>query len=435
VIGERSHVTVSLHALFQRARRVQVYAPVKALDLLMRFKTVRQRTLSVCAPLSVEDMLLQSMPDASPVKWHLAHTTWFFEAMVLGDQQHNALWNSYYEALGPRVDRAHRGLMSRPSLDEVHVYRAAIDERVCAALQSNTLAPETHSIVELGLHHEQQHQELILTDIKHALATQLQRPPYRTDLERSAHGAITPLAWIEHDGGIAEIGAGERSFSFDNERPRHRTVIEPFALASRPVCNAEVLAFIGDGGYADPRLWLSDGFAVAQREGWRAPLYWELVDGVWLHYDMTGLVEPDPAATACHLSYYEADAIARWANARLPTEAEWEVAAEGRRPREGHWADDDRLHPTAASGDGIAQLFGDVWEWTQSPYVAYPGFRPLGGALGEYNGKFMSGQMVLRGGSCFTPRGHVRASYRNFFPPHARWQMAGVRFANDRGAR
>jgi ergothioneine biosynthesis protein EgtB len=408
---------------------------VKALDLLMRFKTVRGRTLSVCAPLSVEDHALQSMPDASPAKWHLAHTTWFFEAFVLGDASRSPLWNSYYDAMGPRVDRARRGLVSRPSLDDVTAYRAAVDEAISAALQANTLAPEAHAVIELGLHHEQQHQELILTDIKHALGTQPLRPAYRADLDRVDQGAITPLAWIEYDAGVVELGADERGFAFDNERPKHRAIVEPFALASRPVCNAEVLAFIGDGGYTDPRHWLSDGFQAAQRESWRAPLYWELDDGAWRSYDLTGLAEIDPAATACHLSYYEADAIARWANARLPTEAEWEVAASGLRARDGHWADDDRLRPDTASGTELAQLFGDVWEWTSSAYAPYPGFRPLDGALGEYNGKFMSGQMVLRGGSCFTPRGHVRASYRNFFPPTARWQMTGVRFANDRGVR
>ncbi|CAN5922245.1 ergothioneine biosynthesis protein EgtB [soil metagenome] len=415
---------------------------VKSLDLLMRFKTVRQRSVGVCAPLSVEDHALQSMADTSPAKWHLAHTTWFFEAFVLGpigqprhDERFGELFNSYYNSVGPRVDRARRGLMSRPSLDEVHAYRAAVDERVLAALDVDALGAGEQATLELGLHHEQQHQELLMTEIKHALATQPLQPQYRGDLDRLAHGSITPLSWVDFDGGIVEIGAEERGFAFDNERPRHRAVIEPFTLASRPVCNAEVIAFVADGGYTDPRHWLSDGFATAQRTGWRAPLYWHHDDGVWMHYELAGIRELDPAATACHLSYYEADAIARWANARLPTEAEWEIAAKGLRPREGNWADDDHLHPRAATGSGLAQMFGDFWEWTSSAYAPYPGFAPLAGALGEYNGKFMSGQMVLRGGSCFTPRGHVRSSYRNFFPPWARWQMAGVRFANDRGVR
>jgi ergothioneine biosynthesis protein EgtB len=413
---------------------------VKSLDLMMRYKTVRQRTVSLCAPLSIEDHAIQSMPDASPAKWHLAHTTWFFESFVLTplgqaafDPHFGYLFNSYYDAQGPRVDRARRGLISRPSLEDIQAYRVTVDERLCAALGTEALDQAAKTVIELGLHHEQQHQELLLTDIKHALGTQPLRPAYRSDLDRKEIGTIAPLAWIAHDGGVREIGATDRGFSFDNERPRHRVVIEPFVLATRPVCNAEVLAFIGDRGYDEPRFWLSDGFATAQREGWRAPLYWEHVDGVWTHYDLAGVREVDPAETACHLSYYEADAIARWAQARLPTEAEWELAATGLRPREAHWADDDRLHPRSPTGAGLQQLFGDTWEWTQSAYTPYPGFRALPGALGEYNGKFMSGQMVLRGGSCFTPRGHVRASYRNFFAPSARWQMTGVRLANDGG--
>ncbi len=414
---------------------------MKALDLVSRFKTVRQRSLSVCSPLSIEDHAVQSMPDTSPAKWHLAHTSWFFEAFVLAaigqpfvDARFNFLWNSYYDGVGPRVDRARRGQMSHPSLEDVHAYRANVDERMIAAIGEGAFDAAAQAVIELGLHHEQQHQELLLTDLKHALGTQPLRPAYRTDLARGPEGAIMPLGWVGYDGGLREIGAAERSFAYDNERPRHRVVIEPFALATRPVCNAEVLAFIGDGGYTSPRWWLSEGFALVQREGWRAPLYWEHEDGAWVYYDLAGVRDVDPSETACHLSYYEADAIARWAGARLPTEAEWELAASALRPREGHWADDDRLHPQPAVGTSLAQMFGDVWEWTASAYLPYPGFKPLAGALGEYNGKFMSGQMVLRGGSCLTPRGHVRASYRNFFAPSARWQMTGVRFARDRGA-
>jgi ergothioneine biosynthesis protein EgtB len=380
------------------------------------------------------------MPDTSPAKWHLAHTTWFFEVFVLGalgqsmrDERFGFVFNSYYDAIGPHVDRARRGLISRPSLEEVQAYRRHVDGRIAQALDDNLLDTALQSVLVLGLHHEQQHQELLLTDVKHALGTQPMQPAYRGDLDRTLPGEIMPLGWIEHAGDVVEVGARERNFAFDNERPRHRVVVEPFALATRPVSNGEVLAFIGDGGYAEPRLWLADGFATAQRERWCAPLYWILVDGGFVHYDLAGVRDVDPAETACHLSYYEADAIARWAGARLPTEAEWEVAAANLRAREGHWADDDRLHPRAAGCDGLAQLFGDVWEWTSSAYAPYPGFRPLAGALGEYNGKFMSGQMVLRGGSCFTPCGHVRASYRNFFAPAARWQMTGVRLANDRG--
>jgi len=413
---------------------------VKALDLISRYRTVRQRSVSLCAPLTIEDHAIQSMPDASPAKWHLAHTTWFYETFVLaelGQAPHDERWsyafNSYYDAVGPRVERARRGLMSRPSLEEVLAYRAAVDERVARALD-HALAPALQALVELGLHHEQQHQELLLTDIKHALGTQPLRPAYRDDLVRDGAAAIAPLAWVELDEEVVEIGAGDRGFAFDNERPRHRVIVPAFAIATRPIANAEVLAFIGDGGYDEPRHWLAEGFATARRDGWRAPLYWEQRDGVWCAYDLAGVREIDPAETACHLSYFEADAIARWAGARLPTEAEWERVASGLRARAGHWADDDRLHPRAATTTGLAQVFGDVWEWTASAYVPYPGFRPLPGALGEYNGKFMSGQMVLRGGSCLTPRGHVRASYRNFFAPTARWQMTGVRLATDRGS-
>jgi ergothioneine biosynthesis protein EgtB len=414
---------------------------VKALDLMMRFKTVRQRSVGVCAPLSIEDHAIQSMPDASPAKWHLAHTTWFFEQLVLStvgarsvDPRYGLLFNSDAESFGPLVDRSRRGGISRPSLEEVHAYRIAVDDQIVAALDSNLLDAPAQAVIELGLHHEQQHQELLLTDLKHALGTQPLQPAYRGDLDRAEIGTIAPLEWIDLDGGVIDVGADGRGFAFANERPRHRTVIEPFSLAARPVCNAEVLAFIGDGGYDDPRLWLEDGFANVQREGWRAPLYWEHRDGMWTYYDLAGVREVDAAETACHLSYYEADAIARWTQARLPTEAEWELAATGLRPREAHWADDDRLHPRPPMGEGMRQLFGDVWEWTQSTYAPYPGFRSPAGSIGEYNGKFSSGQMVLRGGSCFTPRGHVRASYRNFFAPSARWQMTGVRLASDRGA-
>ena len=410
---------------------------VKALDLIPRYRTVRQRSVSVCAPLSVEDQLVQSMPDASPAKWHLAHTTWFFETFVLvplGKPAFDARWgyifNSYYEALGARVPRERRGLASRPSLEEVLAYRVEVDDRIAKVLADGSIDQQASEVIELGLHHEQQHQELLLTDLKHALATQPLQPAYRDDLARDNASTIAPLGWREYEPEVVEIGATDRGFAFDNERPRHRVVLPGFRIAARPVCNAEVLAFIGDSGYDEPRLWLADGFATARREGWRAPLYWEQRDGAWCTYDLAGIRELDPAETACHLSYYEADAIARWAGARLQTEHEWERAAAGLRARDGHWADDDRLHPRAA-GEGFAQMFGDVWEWTASAYAPYPRYRPLPGALAEYNGKFMSGQMVLRGGSCFTPRGHVRASYRNFFAPSARWQMSGVRFASD----
>lgn len=408
-----------------------------AADLLSRYRRVRQRSLSVCAPLSAEDAQVQSMPEASPAKWHLAHTTWFFERFVLArvgesplDPSFEYLFNSYYESVGPHVERARRGVLTRPSLSVVHAYRAAVDHRVEALLGSAPSDAELLAIVELGLHHEEQHQELLLTDIKHLFGTQPLRPAYRPDLVRPPSGRVAPVRWQAFEGGVVEIGAGREGFAYDCERPRHRVILAPYRLATRPVCNAEVLAFIADGGYREPRLWLADGWAYARSAGWEAPLYWERRDGEWLQYTLAGMREVDPAETACHLSAYEADAIARWSGARLPTEVEWEHAASSLAV-DGNFADDDRLHPGAADGDGLQQMFGDVWEWTQSAFAPYPGFRPLAGALGEYNAKFMANQLVLRGGSCFTPRDHIRASYRNYFAPSARWQMTGVRLARD----
>ncbi|HEV7558464.1 MAG TPA: ergothioneine biosynthesis protein EgtB, partial [Kofleriaceae bacterium] len=376
---------------------------------------------------TVEDQVIQAMPDASPTKWHLAHTSWFFETVVVEqiDPTFNFLFNSYYEALGPRVERARRGLLSRPTLDEVHAYRARVDRHMHRALAEGSLDDDALARVELGLHHEQQHQELILTDIKYALGTQPLRPAYRDDL----HTGSAPLAassWRRFEGGVVEIGDPGTSFAFDNERPRHAQLVEPFQLATRPLANADVLEFIADGGYRDPRWWLSDGWHVVRTEGWVAPLHWH--DGEI--YTLGGMRAIDAAETACHLSYYEVDAIARWRGARLPTEAEWEIAASALDPEDGNFAEDDRLHPGVARV-GLGQMFGDVWEWTSSSFLAYRGFRPWLGALAEYNSKFMSGQHVLRGGSCLTPRGHVRATYRNFFPPGARWQMTGARLATD----
>jgi len=423
-------------------------------EIAARFAEVRRRTTELCAPLSAEDHVVQPMADASPAKWHLAHTTWFFESFVLGgepfDPAFDFLFNSYYEAVGPRVERARRGMLTRPSLDRIHAYRAAVDRRVARALADGSLDDDApRARLELGLHHEQQHQELILTDLKYLLGTQPLRPAYR-ELVRGAATAPEPLAWRELDGGIVEIGAPDAGFAFDNERPRHRVLVAPYRLATRPIANAEVLAFIADGGYRDHRLWLSDGWQLVNTERWDAPLYWTVQGagrnsrhahaaaeaarrpGELALYDLTGVRPIDPGETACHLSLYEADAIARWLGARLPTEAEWEHAAAGSAAH-GNFADAGRLHPdrAGAAPGQLAQLFGDVWEWTASSYSPYPGFRPLAGALGEYNGKFMSGQHVLRGGSCLTPAGHVRRSYRNFFPPGARWQMLGARLASQ----
>ncbi|WP_449427771.1 ergothioneine biosynthesis protein EgtB [Rhodanobacter umsongensis] len=407
------------------------------LPVATRFRQVRQRTLELCAGLGAEDLLVQSMPDASPGKWHLAHTSWFFEQFVLGrdpgyrprDPAWHYLFNSYYQSVGPMHARPQRGVLSRPSLDEVHGYRCHVDDAVSELLDRSDDA-ELATLVELGLQHEQQHQELLLTDIKHAFWCNPLQPVYRTAPAAATNAKAPSLRFVDGRDGIVEIGHRGEGFAFDNETPRHRTLLQPHALASRLVTNAEYLVFVREGGYREPGLWLSDGWATVQREGWQHPLYWQ--DDLASEFTLAGVRALDPHEPACHLSYYEAEAFARWAGARLPTEAEWESAAQGVEIS-GNLQDEQRFHPRAAAdGDGLLQLYGDVWEWTASPYVSYPGFRPLPGSLGEYNGKFMCGQWVLRGGSCATPRSHIRASYRNFFPPHARWQFAGLRLGQDR---
>jgi ergothioneine biosynthesis protein EgtB len=405
-----------------------------------RFAGVRRATLGLAAPLSAEDAMVQSMPDASPAKWHLAHTTWFFETFVLAAAEPDArpfdpayafLFNSYYDAVGPRQPRPERGLLSRPPLEDVLRYRREVNERVGALLSG--ASPERErllDVVELGIAHEEQHQELLLTDVKHAFFSQPLRPAYGPAPARAA-GAAPRLAFVPRDGGVREVGAGPQGFAFDNERPRHRALLEPHALASRPVTCGEWLAFMEAGGYDRPEHWLSDGWTAASRNGWRAPLYWVQDGGAWWQFTLGGMRRVDEAEPVAHVSCFEADAYARWADARLPTEEEWEAAASGAPPG-GNLASAGRLHPEAAgAGDGLRQLFGDVWEWTRSAYAPYPGFRPAAGALGEYNGKFMVSQLVLRGGSCATPAGHVRPSYRNFFYPDARWQFSGVRLARD----
>ena len=412
----------------------QSLAPV---TIAKRFQQVRQQTQELCAGLGAEDLLVQSMPDASPGKWHLAHTSWFFEHFVLGrdpayrprDTAWEYLFNSYYQSIGPMHARPQRGLLSRPSLDEVWTYRKYIDDAVGDLLACDD-DPELVALVELGLQHEQQHQELLLTDIKHAFWSNPLRPAYRPTIAAASATTPLPLRFVDGREGVIEIGHRGEGFAFDNETPRHRTFLQPHALANRLVTNAEYLAFVHEGGYREPGLWLSDGWATVQREGWQQPLYWQA--DLASEFTLAGVRALDPQQPVCHLSYFEADAFARWAGARLPTEAEWESAAQGI-AISGNLLDEQRFHPSASNGiDGLQQLYGDVWEWTASPYVSYPGFRPLPGSLGEYNGKFMCGQWVLRGGSCATPRDHIRASYRNFFPPHARWQFAGLRLGQDR---
>jgi ergothioneine biosynthesis protein EgtB len=414
-----------------------------AADLIAKYRQVRAATVAACKPLSAEDMGAQSMPDASPAKWHLAHTSWFFEMFVLSDEAfgnykpHNeafkVLFNSYYDAVGDRHPRPKRGLLTRPSVDEVSRYRDHVDSALqerwprLPASDRDRLAP----IVQLGLNHEQQHLELLLTDIKHLFAQNPLRPTYRS-LSESPRVADAPIQWVEFAAGVRRIGHAGSGFAFDNEGPSHRVFLEPFALASRLVTCGEFLAFMEDGGYDRPDLWLSDGWAVRRLSNWDTPLYWERHSDHWSVFTLGGMRRVAEEEPVCHVSFYEADAYARWAGARLPTEAEWEVAC-GDRPVDGNLLESDRLHPVPLSESGapLAQMFGDVWEWTQSPYVSYPGYRPLEGALGEYNGKFMCNQIVLRGGSCVTPQTHIRATYRNFFPPEARWQFSGLRLARS----
>ena len=403
--------------------------------LAERLRAVRRATEALCAPLTIEDHVVQSMPDASPAKWHLAHTTWFFETFLLEPYQpgfrphhpaYRSLFNSYYVAVGPRAARPERGLVTRPTVAEVRAYRAAVDAQVDALLRDPVAGarPEVLAVAELGLHHEQQHQELILTDLLHAFSRNPLEPAYRDEAPPAAAPGEARL--VRHEGGRRRVGHAGEGFAFDNEEPAHDVLLRPFALSSRLVTAGEYAAFVEDGGYARPELWLSDGFAAAEAGGWAAPLYWAR-DGAgrWTRFTLHGRRPLDPAAPVAHLSFYEADAYARWAGARLPTEAEWEEAA-GSAPVEGQFVEDGPLVPVR--GDAT---FGAVWVWTASPYVGYPGYRPARGALGEYNGKFMANQLVLRGGSCLSPRSHLRATYRNFFPPAARWQMTGLRLAQD----
>ena len=404
------------------------------------YREVRSWTDRLRNPLSPEDCVLQSMPDASPTKWHLAHTTWFFETFILSRFRANYrpfrpdfgyLFNSYYNALGDRLARPHRGLLSRPAMNEIDAYRSFVDDRMTALV--NDAADEDfsalYSLLLLGLNHEQQHQELILTDVKHAFASNPTDPVYqRRDTPLSAR-LSDEMEWAAFPEAVRWIGHEGDSFGFDNESPRHRQFVGAFELSPRLVTNAEYLGFIEDRGYERPELWLSDGWEARRSGEWNAPLYWRQSAGGWSIMTLSGLRELDPAEPVCHVSHYEADAYARWSGVRLPTEAEWEaVAIEA--SVSGNFLESERFHPAAASdAQGVSQLFGDVWEWTGSAYLPYPGYRPPAGALGEYNGKFMSNKMVLRGGSCASPRSHLRPTYRNFFTPETRWQFSGIRLA------
>ena len=404
-----------------------------------RFRAIRALTAEIAALLSDADATIQPMPDASPAKWHLAHTTWFFETFVLRDhvpgyRPHDPAWhylfNSYYDGEGERIARDRRGMLSRPSLDEVRAYRAAVDEAVAEALPG--LPEAALELIELGLNHEQQHQELLLMDLTNAMHASPLRPAVWPRGQVSNVSTSSPMGWCELPGGIVEIGHAGGAFAFDCEGPRHRHFLRPYALADRQVTNGEWLQFMDAGGYAEPGHWLSDGWAWVREQGIAAPLYWEQRDGLWQRFGLDGLQPLDEAAPVCHISLYEADAFARWAGARLPTEAEWENAAAHADPHAGNQLDSaGPVAPTPSAGNGLRDLFGNVWEWTASAYLPHPGFAPAAGAVGEYNGKFMSGQMVLKGGCCATPRGHVRASYRNFFYPHQRWMYAGLRLARD----
>ena len=417
-------------------------APSSRSALRDQFARVRRRTLELCEPLCTEDYVVQSMPDASPIKWHLAHTTWFFEQFIVKPRvasyasphpRYEYLFNSYYQGAGPMHLRAERGLVTRPTVAEVLAYRSHVEENLQTLLDDTELA----DLVTLGLHHEQQHQELMLTDLKHAFSRNPLLPAYR-NADTVPPSPAMPLRFESFTGGIHEIGlpgnAELRGFCFDNETPRHQVLLQPFALANRLVNNDEYRQFIRDRGYQRPELWLSDGWATVSTEQWQRPLYW--CDDLQSEFTLRGVRALDPHAPVCHLSFYEADAFARWAQARLPTEAEWEsvaaaCTATASSAQHRNFYESGALHPRAPDSEGIAQLFGDVWEWTASPYVGYPGYRTLPGTLGEYNGKFMCSQWVLRGGSCVTPADHIRPTYRNFFYPHMRWQFSGLRLALD----
>ena len=423
-------------------------APTRA--LLQQFRAVRSATMRLIAPLSPEDLMVQSSPDASPVKWHLAHSSWFFETFVLRDflpgyeafhPDFQWLFNSYYNALGEMPEKKLRASFSRPPLDQILAYRTYVDSAVARLLESSAAPEESLRRITLGLHHEQQHQELIATDVKHALFTNPLHPAYLESAmtTQSREVMAPPIEWIGFEGGLTQIGIdpdpdSPTEFAFDNETPRHIVYLAPYSLASRPVTCAEYLAFIDANGYTRPELWLSEGWTKMRECAWQAPLYWQRdpkTKSGWSIYTLHGFkpLEDLSETPVCHLSFFEADAYARYSGCRLPTEFEWEHAATAM-ASEGNFLETEALHPTPATNiSGLQQIFGDTWEWTSSGYTGYPGYKPLPGALGEYNGKFMSSQVILRGGSCVTPASHIRTTYRNFFPPSTRWQFSGLRLA------
>jgi len=407
--------------------------------LSFSFHKVRKTTLDLCNHLEPEDFVVQSMPDVSPLKWHLAHTTWFFETFILEALEedfspfhpsYHHLFNSYYQTIGSPFARSNRGLLTRPTVNEVRQYRRCIDERIQCLLENLDKMEAQQKItliqrLELGLNHEQQHQELMLTDIKHIFSSNPLHPAYSKCAQLIEKGGFE-LNWLEQDGGLVEVGSTGDSFAFDNEKPEHQVFLKPFSIANRLVTNGEYLQFMDEGGYSRSELWLSDGWAKVEKNCWAAPLYWQRRDGVWMNFTLLGLRNLSLEEPVCHVSYYEAEAYAAWKKKRLPREEEWEVAASAHESQ-GNFLEKGYFHPLAASS---AQFFGDVWEWTASPYTAYPGFQPLDGSLGEYNGKFMVNQFVLKGGSCATPESHIRLTYRNFFYPHSRWQFTGIRLAD-----
>lgn len=408
-------------------------------QMIQRFHEVRMSTKELVSHIQTEDFLLQADTHVSPTKWHLAHTTWFFEKFILEDyiqgyQLFNPvflyLFNSYYETVGTPHPQAKRGLISRPTVQETMEYRDYVDQRIVELLENQSLDKGIRDLLEIGLQHEQQHQELILMDIKYNFSFNPLQPVFKVE-EFKRTGQASALTFHSFEGGLVEIGHNGVGFSFDNERPRHTTYLHPFQMANRPVTNADYIEFIEDGGYENPQYWLSDGWQIVQKEGWECPQYWQHNEGEWYIFTLGGLKTIDPHAPVCHVSFYEADAYARWAGRRLPTEQEWEFAMNSQ-GAEGHFMEDGHYQPHSEyDNETFSKAFGDVWEWTQSPYVPYPRSKPLEGALGEYNAKFMANQIVLKGGSCVTPRTHTRLTYRNFFYPQMRWQFSGIRLADD----